>query len=112
VGRAARAHERHEGRHEQHEREDQARTPPDEAAGIRAIAATTTSATPHSTHTGHADIGVETATTVTPSRPSSLARGSSRWMALAGSPARLIGRGRRPLIAGLSAAGGSRARSP
>ena len=39
------------------------------------------------TNTGQASTGVETATTVTATRPRIFARGSSRWTGLAGFPA-------------------------
>ena len=38
----------------------------------------------HATYTGQRSSGVETATTVTPSRPTIFARGSSRWAGLRG----------------------------
>src|SRR3954447_15153759 len=53
----------------------------------RAAAATATSASAHTASTGQYRGGVETPTTVIPARPAILARGSSRWTRLAGSPA-------------------------
>src|SRR5918994_5796053 len=52
-----------------------------------ATAATTASATAHAAKAGHARNGVETATTVIPASPTIFARGSSRWIRLAVSPA-------------------------
>src|SRR5215207_6080057 len=55
--------------------------------GTLAAAATAARATAHAAKTPQSPSGVVTATTVTPSRATSLARGSSRWTALSRRPA-------------------------
>ncbi len=54
--------------------------------GTRPTAATATSTTAQATQAGHAEMGVDTPTTVTPTRPRIFARGSRRWTGLARSP--------------------------
>ena len=53
----------------------------------RAAVAITASASAHAASTGHRRGGVETPTSVIPANPTIFARGSSRWIRLAGSPA-------------------------
>ena len=54
---------------------------------MRASAAIVASASAQATNAGQARSGVETPTTVIPASPRIFARGSRRWIGLAGSPA-------------------------
>ena len=72
-------------RHEHDRQEDERRAARARARG-RARRRDRASRSAHAASTGHAAGGVDTATSVTPASPSSLARGSSRCTGLAGSP--------------------------
>ena len=95
----AAAHERHEHGDEEHQRQHDAGARPDDAgADPRRPPRSRASASAQAASTGHSRGGVETATTVIPAKPTILARGSSRWTALAGLPATPVAC--IPLIAG------------